>query len=97
MKATLVYKNKIFVSEQTICEMIIWRLPTKSRERKHGLKYRLHFGKRDGTCLVRYDNETGKGDHRHYGELEESYKFSTYENLIADFLRDVNEMKGKIK
>jgi hypothetical protein len=38
---------------------------------------------------VRYDNERGKGDHRHIGEREEGYAFVTLEQLLADFRRDV--------
>jgi len=34
---------------------------------------------------VRYDNETGKGDHRHYGRYEEPYPFESLEKLIEDF------------
>ena len=61
----------------------------------YGLKYRLHFGKSDGTCLVRYDNEERKGDHRHYGSLEEAYVFSTVEKLMSDFLEDVRKIQAE--
>jgi len=33
-------------------------------------------------------NETGKGDHRHYGEREEAYDFQTIERLVEDFHYD---------
>lgn len=46
------------------------KLPEADAERPHGLKYLLYYGTGD-ECLVRYDNERGKGDHRHYGEREE--------------------------
>jgi hypothetical protein len=35
--------------------------------------------------VLRYDNETGKGDHRHVGDVETSYSFSSYEKLLTDF------------
>jgi len=38
---------------------------------------------------VRYDNELGKGDHRHYGEREETYAFTSLEALLEDFQADV--------
>ena len=63
-----------------IIEMVIWALPTTSVERPHGLKYRFYCGE-SGQCLVRYDNEAGKGDHRHYGEIEEQYCFESIEQL----------------
>ena len=69
--------------------MTIWELPHRSRERPHGLKYRLHCSKIDGTLIVRYDNESGKGDHRHYGTEEEAYEFKDVESLIADFIGDI--------
>ena len=41
------------------------------------------------SCVVRYDNERGKGDHRHYGRAEEAYGFSTPDRLMTDFAADV--------
>jgi len=43
--------------------------------------------------LVGYDNEAGKGDHRHYSGREEPYQFTTPERLIADYLADVGRMR----
>ena len=63
-----------------IVEMVIWRLPAATEKRPHALKYRLFCGRPD-ACLVRYDNEGGKGDHRHYGDREEPYHFETVERL----------------
>jgi len=45
------------------------------------------------VCVVRYDNERGKGDHRHVGEGEEGYAFSTLRQLVVDFMNDVKEWK----
>jgi Family of unknown function (DUF6516) len=76
-----------------IVEMTIWRLPQASLERPHGLKYSLYYG-RNGERIVGYDNERGKGDHRHILDVEEMYTFSTKENLIADFMKSVEEVGG---
>lgn len=38
---------------------------------------------------LRYDNETGKGDHRHFAGKERAYVFKTPDKLIADFQRDI--------
>ena len=70
-----------------IVEMVIWELPGASAVRPHGLKYRLYCGQKD-RCIVRYDNELAKGDHRHYGESEASYDFQSVEMLIKDFKKD---------
>ena len=38
--------------------------------------------------VFKYDNETGKGDHRHLGKTETVYAFGGYEKLLADFWAD---------
>ncbi|MFT4027519.1 MAG: DUF6516 family protein [Novosphingobium sp.] len=86
--AILVYRDKAVLPDGGIVEIRIWRLPAASDERPHGLKYSLYYG-RKGERIVGYDNEAGKGDHRHYREREEPYSFSTAEQLMADFLADV--------
>lgn len=54
----------------------------------HRYKYRLYYGL-SGECRVRYDNERGKGDHRHFGEQEGEYAFVSIEQLLDDFRSDV--------
>ncbi len=75
-------------------EMVLWELPTKLKNSPHRFKYRLYYGHADGTSIVRYDNERGKGDHRHVGGKEESYAFAGVEKLVADFLGDVDKARG---
>ena len=94
MKAKLLLKNKRVYVNGAIREMVIWQLPVADAERPHGLKYRLYFGIA-GECLVRYDNERGKGDHRHYGNDEETYQFTSVEQLLADFQRDIERLRVK--
>ena len=88
MNATLRLRTRLVLPDGSIVEMVAWNLPEASAERPHGLKYRLYCG-RGGACLVRYDNEAGKGDHVHYGDREAPYRFSSLEKLVADFLADV--------
>ena len=78
----------------TIIDIKIWQLPTLTTERPHGLKYSLFYG-RKGERIVGYDNETGKGDHRHYGSREESYAFQSMERLMTDFFADVAKARGE--
>ena len=92
MKARQVFRFRDQQGEVTV-EMIIWALPQATAERPHGLKYRLYCG-RAGRCLVRYDNETGKGDHRHYGRREEPYGFESVEKLLVDFRDDCERLAG---
>ena len=85
MKAELVYRNKL-VNEEHITELVIWKLPDKTPDRPHGIKYRLYHGDKKGHCIVRYDNESGKGDHKHIGDKETIYQFVSVEQLIKDFI-----------
>jgi hypothetical protein len=82
MKARLLYREKYIYADGAIREMVLWQLPD-------GLKCRLYYGLANGTCLLRYDNETGKGDHRHFLDKELPYRFKNVETLVADFLSDI--------
>jgi len=93
-KAVLIHRSKISYPDSAIREMVVWQLPPSSTDRPHGVKYRFHYGLPDGTCLIRYDNETGKGDHKHIGEQEESYTFTSVDQLFADFFVDIAKLRG---
>ena len=43
----------------------------------------------EAICVVRYDNEIGKGDHRHFGAAENPYRFTTPDRLMVDFQKDI--------
>ena len=92
--ATLIFRDKLVFLDDTIQEMVIWKLPTIDPERPHGLKYSLYFGK-DGERIVGHDNERGKGDHRHYGQIEENYEFTSVEQLMSDFEADVQKYRSR--
>lgn len=72
-----------------IIEVVIRHLSEPLPGSAHPYKYRLFCGQSDGSCIVRYDNERGKGDHRHVAEKEEPYSFFTLCKLIKDFESDV--------
>ncbi|MGA2352825.1 MAG: DUF6516 family protein, partial [Terracidiphilus sp.] len=76
-----------------IVEMAIWRVPLPVRPSTHSLKYSLFYD-RSGVREVGYDNERGKGDHRHFQGNEAAYAFSTVEQLITDFWFDVRRLRG---
>ena len=46
-----------------------------------------------GECVMRYDNERGKGDHKHIHDREYPVTFTTIENLIASFQADINLLR----
>lgn len=88
MKATELVRGRVVYSERSFAELVLWRLPGPLPGSTHSFKYRLAFVV-DGNCVVRYDNESGKGDHRHIGGREQAYAFVSPENLMADFRRDI--------
>jgi hypothetical protein len=49
----------------------------------------------DEECVLRYDNEAGKGDHKHIDAKETPYVFSTVERLVADFFHDVTRWRDE--
>lgn len=67
-------------------------MPQPVRGSRHGLKYALAYVV-SGVCVVRYDNEAGKGDHRHFGAVETNYQFTTPATLLADFWKDVDQWR----
>jgi hypothetical protein len=88
MKATLIARTRIIYSTRSFAELVLWRVPTTVAGSEHEFKYRLAYIV-DSVCVVRYDNEVGKGDHWHFGSAEGRYKFSTPEQLMVDFQNDI--------
>lgn len=99
MKARILLDTKTVLEDGRVIQRKIWKLPKATPDRPYGLKYSLYCGKSDGTTIVRYDNETGKGDHRHTGEeeIESDYRFVSLAKLLADFARDIETLSGEIK
>jgi hypothetical protein len=89
MKATLLLRERTDLGGAFV-ELVIWQLPRKLPGSEHRYKYRLALI-HQGVCVVRYDNETGKGDHRHIGRREEPYRFVDLETLIHDFRVAISE------
>ena len=94
MKAQRIFYDKAVLPDGSILEMTIWQVPRTSTERPHGLKYSLFYG-HNGVRLVGYDNESGKGDHKHIGDTQTRYKFVNIEKMVADFMADVEEARGE--
>ena len=88
MKAVQMIQTRIAYSESAFAELVLWQLPKPLEGSMHGFKYRLAYVVQ-GVCVLRYDNEIGKGDHRHYGAKESAYVFTTPEQLITDFQQDI--------
>lgn len=88
MKAVVLISTRIIYSEKAFAELVLWKLPEPIKGSSHQFKYRLAYVV-SGTCVLRYDNEAGKGDHRHFCGKEATYTFKTPEKLLIDFQRDI--------
>ena len=88
MKAVELIRTRITYSEAAFAELMLWRVPKPVQGSSHGFKYRLAYVV-DDVCVLRYDNESGKGDHRHFNNKERAYDFSAPDQLIAGFQHDI--------
>lgn len=93
-KARLIFHRKRVFDDGSISEIRLWQVPSPVWGSAHEFKYSLYFGT-GGERVIGYDNESGKGDHRHYGVVEEPYVFTTPEQLVEDFMADVEAQKRK--
>jgi hypothetical protein len=91
-RARRILHRKRHYEDGTVSELTLWVVPDPVRGSAHSFKYSLFYGRR-GERFVLYDNESGKGDHRHYEGIEEAYEFTTPEQLIRDFLADVRRAR----
>lgn len=92
MKAELITRRRIELSNGCFIEMIAWRVPASVTGSKHQFKYRFAYIEGD-VCVLRYDNEAGKGDHKHIDDREFGYSFVSLEQLIEDFLAEVRTFR----
>ncbi|MDR3557515.1 MAG: DUF6516 family protein [Syntrophobacteraceae bacterium] len=94
MNAELMLNERHIISENNFVEMVVWRLPVPSMGSGHVFKYRLALLV-EGRCVLRYDNEQGKGDHKHVHGEEHPYIFTTPRALLDDFWNDVENWRFK--
>ncbi|MBK1703889.1 hypothetical protein CKO40_04845 [Halochromatium glycolicum] len=94
MPAKAVYRKKEQFANGLLIEVVIWQLSEPMPGCAHPFKYRLYAG-HDGNCIVRYDNERGKGDHKHICDTEVAYQFVGIDQLLADFIRDLDDWEAQ--
>lgn len=92
MAATQSIRIRKFIAPEAMVEIVVWEVEPPVRASLHSYKYRLAYVVR-GECVLRYDNEAGKGDHKHIGDKEVGISFESLEGLLSDFWGDVNNMK----
>ena len=89
MDAGLIANFQTDIGDDQRVEFVIWQLPRQLPGSAHAYKYRLAFIV-DGVCVLRFDNEAGKGDHWHLGDREFPYEFTDVETLKVDFWTEVD-------
>ena len=94
MKAVTLVSKRIIYAESAFAELVLWHLTEPVIGCSHKFKYRLAYVV-GGECVLRYDNETGKGDHRHFNGKENIYNFTTPDQLIADFKNDIDRWNNE--
>ncbi|WP_225063317.1 toxin-antitoxin system TumE family protein [Komagataeibacter rhaeticus] len=94
MTAELLFRERSALTPSSFVEIVVWHVPVPVRGSAHRFKYRLAFVA-DGACVIRYDNEAGKGDHKHIAENEVPYRFFGIEELLADFWKDVETWRER--
>ena len=87
MQATPILNDKRMFG-RGIVQVVVWQVPRPVPPAAHRFKYRLVYIC-DGRRVVGYDNERGKGDHRHLGETQTHYRFVDVPSLLRDFWKDV--------
>jgi len=94
MKAVLIIRQRLNYTDGAILDIKVWEVPAPVPPSGHRFKYSLFYG-RAGERIVGYDNERGKGDHRHLGPDELPYRFVDLDTLLDDFGHDVKRARGE--
>ena len=88
MKAKNLLKARRYLSETVFIDLKVWQAPQNVPGSRRFFKYSLAMISND-VCVLRYDNEAGKGDHKHIGSTELPYLFEGLDALQTDFWKDV--------
>jgi Family of unknown function (DUF6516) len=91
-RAELLLRERLKLSQRAFVEIVVWKLRARLRSSRHDFKYRLVYVA-NGRCVLRFDNESGKGDHLRVGEAETPYVFTDLAALQADFWRAIRRRR----
>lgn len=94
MKARLLLDERRPLRADAFVALRVWAVPEPLRGSAHRFKYALALVV-GGVCVLCYDNEAGKGDHKHLGERELPYTFTTAEQLLKDLWQEVDRWKSE--
>jgi len=94
MNATLLLDERQILSPTAFVALKVWKVPSPVRGSAHDLKYSFVLVE-NGVSIVRYDNEAGKGDHKHLPTGEVSVTFTSAAQLLKEFWADVDQWRSK--
>ena len=92
MKAKLLFRFEQDFDDGAKVRMVIWEVPSPVPPSEHPNKYRLVYVE-EGIRVIGFDNERGKGDHRHDADIESLYCFVDVPTLIKDFIDAVRQRR----
>ncbi|HFD8834827.1 TPA: DUF6516 family protein [Salmonella enterica] len=89
----VMYQKFDFTGEDAFIRVKVWWVDPNVPASQHNYKYSLVYVV-SGVCVLRYDNEAGKGDHKHMGDNEYPVSFTSLQDLLAQFQADVTRMRS---
>lgn len=92
MSAVELMNRRIQIADNAFATIRILQVDPSILGSQHLYKYSLAYIV-DGVCVMRYDNERGKGDHKHIGDCEFPVTFTSIQGLIASFQEDINHLR----
>jgi hypothetical protein len=94
MKAELLMRERLVLSRRAFVDIVIWKLPKPLQGSRHIFKYRLAYIANQ-RCVLRFDNEAGKGDHKHLDEIAVPYMFTNLDTLQTDFWAEIKRRRKR--
>jgi len=87
-------RERLVLSRRAFVDIVIWKLPKPLQSSRLIFKYRLAYIANQ-SCVLRFDNEAGKGDHKHLDEIEVTYMFTNLDTLQADFWAEIKRRRKR--
>ena len=84
----MVLQERIVLTAASVADIVVWKLSAPLPGSRHRSKYRLAYIV-ENSCVVRFDNETGKGDYKHVGAKQVPYACVDLQTLRAGFFTEI--------
>ena len=94
MKARLLLRERQSLTETAFIEAVMWLVSRPVSGSGHDYKCSLVLVA-EGVRVLRYDNDAGKGDHKHVAGREVTYRFIDLSTLQTDFWNDVEAWRAE--